>query len=243
MIDEVALALGNLPSTHVWYSRIGGTASLPGYIVRAANKLIRMVVGGNGHNADLFPELANSWTVGPTYPTTSGRENVIDKPSDCIVVQRITRSESSTLPTWATTQEKPLGDPIDAAKFGLIAKDATTAGYATIWARKGGTVLIWPTPTNTYTDYLRFYGLAREPVISDLSDSLRIDEHWHDLVVTLTCYLLAMRLGYKEDAANFLAMTEQELQQTGSTTAWQNDIGMIEIDGAPTCLSVYGEFD
>lgn len=229
MIAETALILKNMKSAHPWYSQITG------YLNRGANEVILMAVGGNAYNMDLFPELKNSWTVGPTV----AGENVITNPADCIAVQTVHRAESSTSPDWAITKELPLGY-IAPEPFGILYKADSSAGYAKIFSRKGKSVLIWPTPTSDYIDYLRFYGLKSESEMTSGSDSLYMDEKWHDAVVLLAAQRIASRIGWREFAADLMGQLEQRMKQATNVTSLRGDEGGSEVEGMPTRASVYG---
>jgi len=234
MQTEVLLILRNMKSNHPWYNYVQGTGTTS-YINRCANEWVRMVIGGNHHDLTLFPELNDSWTVGPTQAGS----NVIPYPADCLAVREVHRAEQSTLPNWNITKEFPLGY-ITPENFGILQKDANTVGYAKLFTRKGKSIIIHPTPSAGYTDYLRYYGWKQESALSAATDTFFMDEQWHDVVVTLAAHRIAARIGWTELAGSLLTQVEQRLEQTVNVTALQDFNGRAEVDGTPDRSTVYG---
>ena len=82
--------------------------------------------------------------------------------------------------------------------------------------------------------------MKSEIAIYNSNDVLFLDEHWHDLVVTLTCNLIALRMGWKDEAEMWMGEVQQELGQTMNVTAEQNETFTLSVDEAPSRFSVYG---
>lgn len=231
---RVAKTLDNLPTSDPWYTEITSFAN------RAANTFIRMKVQHGAYS--LFPELFNTWTVGPTWPidgTIILDASTIALPSDCLVVQEMQRAESATLPDWTATQEMPIAyrDPVT---FGRLSKNSTLADYIKIFSRKGKTLKVWPSITSAYPDYLRLYGLKTEVALVDDADTFFMDTHWHDLVCVLAAQMLAARMGLSERAAELKAEVRSELGETTDVTAEQDDTFCASAWNAPSSFSVYG---
>lgn len=235
MRSEVALTLDNLPTSDPWYAYIDS------YVNRAANAFIRMKVAAGSWS--LFPELYNSWTVGPTYPidgTIIIDASTIARPSDCLVVQEIARAESATLPDWTATKENPVRY-VDPVTFGQLSKEAGVANYIRIFSRKGKTIKVWPSITSAYPDYLRFYGLKLEEALTDDGESFFMDAHWHRLVCTLAAHGLALRMGESGRAKELMGEIQDELGQTTDVTAEENESFSASVMDSPSAFSVYGD--
>ena len=231
---RVAKTLDNLPTSDPWYTEITS------YLNRAANVFIRMKVNAGAWS--LFPELYNSWTVGPTYPidgTIIIDASTIARPSDCLVVQEIARAESATLPDWTATKELPVRY-VNAVTFGQLSKESGVANYIRIFSRKGKTVKVWPSITSSYPDYLRFYGPKTEVALVADADTWYMDEHWHDDVALLASHRLAVVMGLRERAADLSAEIKDELGITTDVTAEQDDTFCASVLDAPSAFSVYG---
>jgi hypothetical protein len=231
---EVRLALGNMQTSHPLYS--GGIVTRA--INQAANDLVRMAIGGNGKHADLFPELRNSWTVGPTIVG----DNSIARPSDCIVVTDVVSAQSSTLPDWADTQEQPVGFVMQPEIIGQLSKDSTIADYPRLWARKANRIVYHPTTRTGYTDYFRFYGLASCVALAAAADTFPLDAAWDNVIVLLASYSVAAKLGWTERATGYLAMAKTQINETANVATLGNDKHVIEVENAPTRSDVYGGF-
>jgi hypothetical protein len=205
-------------------------------INRAANRLVRMAIGGNGEAADLFPELRNAWTIGPT---TVG-DNYVLRPSDAIVITTLHRAESSSLPDWDGTDEKPLGRPVPPETIGLMAKSSTIANYPQIWARRAKKILYWPTTRTGYTDYFHAYGLARITPLTTGSETFPLEEDWDGILARLAASMTAHDMGLKEQGDTLLAVVKDQILETANVTSLGNDGGVVQVEGAPTRFDVYG---
>jgi hypothetical protein len=240
MVARVAKDLDFMPSTDPWYSDI-----IP-LLNRAANTFIRMKAGPDVDGYNLFPELARvTWTIGPTYPidgTIIVDANTIAQPDDCFVVTAVKRAESATLPDWTTTQELPVNF-IEWETFGLIQKDtAAYPDYIRQFTRKGKTIKVWPSITSGFPDYLRFYGIACEQALTDDAQSFFVNEHWHDLICTLTAAQMARRMGLYQQARELMAEVASEIGMTTDVTAKEGGDFAITVHGMPSAASVYGAF-
>jgi hypothetical protein len=207
---EVALTCKNLSTADPYYTLITS------YLTRARNKIIRQAIGPR-INVDLFPELHNSWTIGPTYPNSTGIVgNVISKPSDCIAVTGVQRAQSATLPDWSVTRETKLVYQ-EPAMFGILSKNAVP-GYATIYTRKGKSIVIYPTPTAPYIDYLRVYGIKSESPLVNPGDVFFSDEQWDDATVLKCAAMIQSSRGWDSSAAALEERVDKELAQTANVS-------------------------
>lgn len=207
---EVVLACRNLSTADPYYTQITN------YLTRARNKIIRQAIGPR-INVDLFPELDNSWTIGPTYPNSAGIVgNVIAKPSDCIAVTGLQRAQSATLPDWSATRETKVVYQ-EPTMFGVLSKNAAT-GYATIYTRKGKSVVIYPTPTASFIDYLRLYGIKSESPLVNPGDTFFSDEQWDDATVLKCAAMIQKRRGWDAAAASLEDAVDKELAQTANVS-------------------------
>lgn len=199
---EVVLACRNLSTADPYYSQITN------YLTRARNKIIRQAIGPR-INIDLFTELHNSWTIGPTYPNSTGIVgNVISKPSDCIAVTGVQRAQSATFPDWSVTRETEViyKEP---QMFGILSKNLAT-GYATIYTRKGKSIIIFPTATAAFPDYLRIYGIKSELPLVNPGDVFFSDEQWDDATVLRCASMIQKRRGWDAAAASLMEEYQQE---------------------------------
>lgn len=238
MVARVAKVLDFMPSNDPWYDDI-----VP-LLNRAANTFIRMKAGPDVDGFNLFPELArNTWTIGPTYPIDGVivvDANTIAQPADCFVVTAVKRAESATLPDWTTTQELPV-NYINEETFGLLQKDTdANPDWIRQFTRKGKAIKVWPSITSAYADYLRFYGIATETALTDDAQSFVVNEHWHDLICTLTAAQMAKRMGLYQQARELLAEVQQEIGATTDVMGRERNDGQIGVHGMPTAASVYG---
>jgi len=225
---EVVLTCRNLSTADPYYSQITN------YLVRARNKIIRQAIGPR-INVDLFPELHNSWTIGPTYPGSAGIVgNVIAKPSDCIAVTAVQRAQSATLPDWSVTREIKLTYQ-EPAMFGVLSKGSVvTPGYANIYTRKGKSIIIFPTPSAAYVDYLRVYGIKSEWPLVNPTDTFFSDEQWDDATVLKCAAMIQKRRGWDAAAASLEDAVEKELAQTANIS------GLEEISYSETLSASEG---
>jgi hypothetical protein len=209
---EVVLACRNLSTADPYYPLITK------YLTRARNKIIRQAIGPR-LNVDLFPELHNSWTIGPTYPNSTGIVgNVISKPADCIAVTEVQSAQSATLPDWSVTREIKLTYQ-EPAMFGILTKGSVvTPNYANIYTRKGKSIVIFPTPSASYVDYLRVYGIKSESPLVNPGDTFFADEQWDDATVLKCAAMIQKRRGWDAAAASLLEDVEAELAQTANVS-------------------------
>lgn len=232
MQSEVALVLGNMQTSDPFYRFIYPAvgAETNSWINKSANKLVRMIVAK-------IPEIYKaSWTIGPTVAGV----NYVAKPADAISVQVIDTAHQSTLPNWSTTRTYPVMR-IEPEQFDLLDKSATTNGYPSLYTEKGKQIFLWPTPTAAYVDYLHVYGVMQETVLVNATDSLFIEEFWHDYVVQLAIAMGARQLGWPDAAERYTAVLKDigsaidpmGLRNTGNAET-------MSVDGAPTRTSVYG---
>ncbi len=195
-IAEVTIACRNLSTADPYYQLITK------YLTRARNKIIRQAIGPR-INVDLFPELHNTWSIGPTYPASTGIVgNVIAKPSDCIAVTGLQRSQSATLPDWSVTREIKITYQ-EPQMFGVLSKGDAT-GYPTIYTRKGKSVVIYPTPSALFIDYLRLYGIKSEVPLVNGGDTFFSDEQWDDATVLRCAAMIQKRRGWDSAAASLM---------------------------------------
>lgn len=207
---EVVLACRNLSTVDPYYSQITN------YLTRARNKIIRQAIGPR-INVDLFPELHNSWTIGPTYPNSTGIVgNVISKPADCIAVTAVQRAQSATLPDWSVTRETKLTYQ-EPAMFGILSKNAAT-GYATIYTRKGKSIVVFPSPSASFVDYLRVYGIKSESPLVNAGDMFFSDEQWDDATVLKCAAMIQDKRGWSAAAATLEERVDKELAQTANVS-------------------------
>lgn len=227
-IAEVTLACRNLSTADPYYAQITN------YLVRARNKIIRQAIGPR-LNVDLFPELHNSWTIGPTYPNSSGIVgNVISKPADCIAVTGVQRAQSATVPDWSVTREIKLTYQ-EPTMFGVLSKGSVvTPGYANIYTRKGKSIVIFPTPSASYIDYLRVYGIKSESPLVNPGDVFFADEQWDDATVLKCAAMIQSRRGWDSAADALESAVEKELAQTANVS------GLEEINYAETITASEG---
>jgi hypothetical protein len=208
-------------------------------INRAANKFVGYAVGGNGAGAELFPELQNSWTYGPTYSGTT--TNLASTPTDAIAITDVTCAHQATLPDWTQAREFPM-NYISPTFFGNLVKDTTVANYASIWTKKGKSVMFWPTVSSSaYADYFRYYGLKRENVLVSSGDTFFMLPIWHDLVATLAAQMLSLKLGWYEQAAALWEQFNKDLTGTLNVTAMEQQPVALGGDGHSfTRTAIYG---
>lgn len=241
----VGTVVGNLgqQSSHPFYKFIfpaSGNES-ESVINRAGNRLITLAAGANGQNAGLFPELRNSWTVGPTTAGT----NTYSTPSDAVVItdvqtaRDLTDAQASTPPNWNITREYPL-TYMAPEMFGILTKDSTVTNFPAIWSKKGKTILVWPTPDALHLDYMRWYGLKIENVLVGPSDTFFMNPVWHDLVATLASEMLARMMGWTDQANELMQQFQVDLAGTMNVVAMEEQIGAFSVEGAPTHASIYG---
>lgn len=232
------LTCGNLPTSHPLYARFVAPSAgneAQSLINRAANKFVAYAVGGSGAGAQLFPELQNSWTAGPTV----AGQNYLARPSDMLVLTDVACANLSTLPNWATTRELPMTF-MDRVPFGNLQKDSSVKNYPTIWTTKGKNVFIWPTPDSTHIDYLRYYGIKLENVLVNASDSFFMDEIWHDFVALLASEMLCRRLGWKDQADDLFQRFKDDVSATINVMSAEQQPVVLQVEGAPSRASVMG---
>jgi hypothetical protein len=203
-----------------------------------------MKAGPDVEGYNLFPELARqTWTIGPTYPIDGVivvDANTVAQPDDCFVVTAVKRAESATLPDWTTTQELPVNF-IEWETFGLLDKDTTAnPDYIRQFTRKGKTIKVWPSITSGFSDYLRFYGIACEQALTDDAQSFFVNDHWHDLICTLTAAQMSKRMGLYKQAGELMAEVQQEIGTTTDVTGKEGGNFAVSVQGMPTAASVYG---
>lgn len=216
MQTAVLRMLDNLQSTDPFYTdylfpTAGNEAT--SVLNQSANRLLRMAVGNNGSNMNAFPELHDTFNLGPTVAGT----NTLTRPTNCIAIQRISSSRQATLPTWDTTREYPT-TYLPPTTFGQLGKTAATASpnYVSIYTLIAKTVVVFPTPAAGFIDYLRLYGLRAETplVTSATTTTFIMDVDWHPLVVKLAASTLAgMRNNIEKEKQWFgEVVTELQLQ-------------------------------
>jgi hypothetical protein len=241
--SETAKLCGNLATSHPLYSLyIAPSAGSEdqSLINRAANKFIMYAVGLNGVGADAFPELRNTWTAGPTVAS----QNYQPRPADCLAVTSVACAHATvagvtTPPVWATSREYPMNF-MDTVRFGNLVKDSTATNFPSIWTPKGKNILYWPTTDADHVDYLRYYGLKIENVLVSGSDEFFMFAVWHDFVALLAAQMLALRLGWYDQAAALWEQFQRDLTGTLNVTAMEEQGVVLGGDHAPTRFSVYG---
>lgn len=208
-------------------------------INRAANKFVAYAVGGNAAGAELFPELQNTWTYGPTYSGTT--TNIAPTPTDAIAITDVTCAHQATLPDWTQVREFPM-NYISPTFFGNLVKDTTVTNYASIWSKKGKSIEFWPSvSSSTYADYFRYYGLKRENVLISGTDTFFMLPIWHDLVATLAAQMLSLKLGWYEQAGALWTQFKDDLAGTLNVTAMEQQPVQLGGDGRSfTRTSLYG---
>lgn len=234
-IAEVKLTCRNLPTSDPWYPYITK------FVNRARNKVIRAAIGPQ-INIDLFPELHSSWTVGPS----TASDNRLPKPADAIGIYDVKAARRNDLallvtpPNWATMREWPVTFQQQNV-FATLSKDQIS-NYASIFTRKGNSVLIHPTPDAAHTDYFRFYGIKSETGLVNPADVFYSNEQWDDATVLWAAGLLQKRRGWMDIGQGLIQQAVDELQTTANVSAIE-DLGrynVVSVEGAPTRTSVYG---
>lgn len=229
----VALACRNMPSSDPFYSSI--TAA----VTQARNKIIRWAIGPKV-NIDLFPELQNSWTVGPL---TSG-SNIAPKPSDAIVIYELLSAQQDSVanppgPDWSVSRGFPMFYK-DKLVFDLLPKTSATTGWPKIWTRKGNSILVWPTPSTSYLDTLHMFGIASDS-LTQTGNTFYSDEYWDDATIRLAASILHERRGWYQSAQS---LREGVLRDLGMEADLQGleDIARdepITVEGMPSRASIY----
>lgn len=224
MKTEVALIAGNLQTSHPLYTYIGT------YVNRAANKLIRMA-------PQMFPEMVKSFPIGPTVAGT----NSIAYPSGVIAIKEVYSARQGTSPNWNITRSYPV-TYLNPGTFDLIAKDATVVGYPTIYTRLVNSLMLWPTPSASYIDYLHLFGVGEEAALSvDGSTFAALSVDWHDTVIKLAASILLERMTQFDDARELLASVKLEVRDALNQRA-EESMGResaVMVNGAPTRGTVY----
>lgn len=237
---RVRRMLGNLGATHPVISDGLHTEA----INHAANRIIRMVLGGNGSIISLFPEHNNnSWTTGPTIVG----DNYTAAPDNCLFIERITRPSDDDTPS-----SNP-GDGADTTEtivsrstvqtIGLLSKSSSDTGYPRLWARKGNNILYYPTTRTGYTSYLRIYGVARETYLSAAGDTFRLHEDWDSAIVELAASEVAMTMGWSERSKELLDSVHQRIVETANIEALGDGVHAIGSDLEVMRADVYGGFE
>lgn len=205
--DEVILTLGNLHSSHPMYDSVGT------WVNRATNRVVTMAISANKQKPNLFPELTTSWTS-----ITVAGTNYLSEPSDKFAITSLYSFDDDAVPNTSTDRSLPMSFmPME--HFEVITRDDTVEGYPRIWSRKGRKVYIWPTPSADYITYLHMYGIMREPEMSAPDDEPVMSELWHDAIVNVAAAIGAGKLGWSEDAANFMAAATTDIGMAANITA------------------------
>ena len=241
---EVGTVCGNIGSQtkHPFYKFLYPSAGNEDQSVinRAANRLITYAVGGNGVAAQLFPELRNSWTAGPTTANTNSQP----RPADSIIITDVASTHGVNPITngWQNTREFPVTF-MKETTFGNLTKDSTTqTNWPTIWMRKGKNIFYWPTTdaAGVYVDYLRFYGLKIETVLVNPTDTFFMNVIWHDLVAKLASEMLLRMLNWTQQADQMWSRFKEDLMATMNVMSGEEQTVHLDVDNMPSHYSVYG---
>ena len=235
---EVAL-ICRIPTAHPMYSRFitpAAGSEDQSVINRAANRLITYAAVGNGASLDLFPELRNTWTAGPT---TAG-QNTIPTPSDCVIITDVACAHKATTPDWNVDREFPMNYQAP-TYFGNLTKSSSVTNYASVWSKKGKNILFWPTASASFIDYFRYYGLKIENVLVSASDEFFMAPVWHDLVALLAAQMLSLKLGWYQQSAALWTQFQNDLGATVNVMAAEAQVTNLKSDGPQfTHAGVYG---
>ena len=233
--------LNNMESTDTFYSLIfpAGGAESTSVINQSANRLIRTAIGANKNAFGLFPELQETFNLGPTVAGT----NTLTRPTNCIAIQKIMSSQSATLPTWDTTREYTTVY-MPPARFGALTKDSNVRpDYVRIYTLIGKKIAVYPTPAAGYIDYLRLYGLKAEANLVNGSDVFVMDPDFHPLVVKLAASDLADKMDWPDKSVRWYNEVLTELGVMLDVSGEQITGGSVDFsDVLPTRGSVYHEF-
>lgn len=213
MQTRVALACGNMPSNDPWYGY------LDDHINEAANAVILLSIASNKRNVNLFPELrSRRWS-----DVTVDAQGYMLKPSTALVIESMTYTKSTTVYNASTDTEYKTREEPDQERFALMDKTAT--GYPSIWCEASNSILIWPTPSSSPTNYLTqvvFRGLRKEAALSAAGDTYQMNEVFHPVVVDYATYLTMYRMGWHDEAEKILTACEKRLTQSIDILALQN---------------------
>lgn len=193
----MALNLGNMQSTHPYYSSIGA------YVNDALNKIPLHAITA-AKNLELFPELATKWTT-----STVVDQAWLDLPNDSLAVQVVYSFDSSTAPDLSSVNRQPVSY-VSPGDYELLPKASTNTGYPRLYSQQGNRLLLSPTPRTGYLTYLLVSGIQQEPELSADGDTPVMDKRWHSAIADYACYLLATDLGW-DDAGRFLASCDQKI--------------------------------
>lgn len=201
MRTRVALNLGNMQSSHPFYTYIGS------YVNDALNGLPLRAVNMGARNYELFPELQEKWTV-----LTTQDQAWVDIPTTtpCLAPQMVYSFDSSTAPNLSTSDRKPVVW-VSQNDYELMPKSTTITGYPRLYTAESTKLYLHPTPRSGYTTYLLIKGVKAEAELSADGDLPVVDKRWHSAIVDYACALLAADMGWAEDSARFLASCDQKI--------------------------------
>lgn len=225
----VALGCGNMKSGHPLYTWITGSGvTTPSVINMAANRLIRMF-------PEKITEIPAAWTIGPTV----ANQNYLNLVSDTIAVYNVVCAHSSTTPNWNTGESFPL-TKVSVEELDLLEK--STTGYPTVWAKRGYQIFLHPTPTTTYLDHIRVYGLMEEVALDSDNDEFYINDAWHPVICKIAASIIEELRGNFKKAAALLDAAKSEVYDSRDLVAEENiaNNGALTVDGAPSRWGVYG---
>lgn len=225
MKARVALACGNMPTGDPWYTYVDE------HVNEAANAVILLSLAQNKRNINLFPELKNRrWS-----DVTVNAQGYMLKPSTALVVDALTYTKVTTVYNASTDTEYPMTEMNDQWLFGLM--DKTSTGWPSLWCEASNSLLIWPTPSSSPTNYLTqivIRGVRKESALSSATDTFQMNEVFHPVVVDYATYLTMLRMGWNDEADKMLSACEKRLTQTIDLLGLQNkrNRSRIKIAGA-----------
>lgn len=229
MQSEV-IAMHELRASDRFYTLVypAAGAEATNVINRAANRMIRMAIGANRENVNLFPSLRNSWTIGPTVVG----KNYVQRPTDCLAAQRVVSAQQATTPTvdgWAQLREFEVAF-VAREKFALLIKPGQ-ATWPNIWTMKGRTIEYYPTTQTGFPDNFRLYGIARALPLVNATDAFFFEEDLHPLVVTIAAALLAEKRSWFDQSRLWLATAQNELSTTANQSGLETQRDDVAVDG------------
>lgn len=218
---RLALNCGNLPSSHPLYTYLGA-------ITNDAIRFMAARAMSKYPNSQLFPEYRDIDDI--SVVTTNGA-NAYTIPTQFLVVERVFSADSSSAPTDANTNWRPVWY-MDPNAFDQLNKPTTQLQYPANYTFKANVttgnnsftdakLYVWPTPRTGNLTYLKLSGIAGENDLVDATDVPYAHARWHPAILDYASHLMWNDLGSPDDAARYLASGDMKLQ-----TAADGLIGM-----------------
>jgi hypothetical protein len=226
MTYEVKNALG-IFATHPLVTPVDYVVK---WLNQSMNRVLRLAIRANGYAPLPMTELHTEW-----MGTTTVNQPYVAMPDEKLAVLEMFSFDKTAADEFV---DRPrLVGKIAPRDWTLSPKDSTTADWPRRWTMIGRQLRFGPYPTAAYvTDYL-LHGVSSElPLSADASVPLVIDETWHQIYVTETMRIAALRLGWYEKAQ---ALGKEVADQIGAAL----DISVLEnmLDDDPIMLPWYPE--